>query len=237
MTSKTHAVSRYCYGIDLRSGIASGLQLWGPEGTQRLRIHFVPDTVDPPTPMLAPDLEWATLHLRDAALPVLLDMLRHEDQVRVTMDDRAPGYVLVHTGTDPIGIPHPPPAPTVVVSSGTTTLRGTWTLDLETGTSGSGPGQDLWWEQVDAVTRRLRPQNGAQLAHLGRPDFDAVTPAVLRAADYGSAWIDGSRSEANRLTPGSVVAVRTAAGNLAKVQVLTYGYDLQLAWVTYRDGG
>ena len=33
---------------------------------------------------------------------------------------------------------------------------------------------------------------------------------------------------------GDVFAVRTNQGNYAKVKVLTYGYDLQIRWVTYR---
>jgi hypothetical protein len=237
MTTKVHVVSRYCYSIDGRGGSEGGLQLWGPEGIQRLRVHFVPDSVEPPVPTLAADLEWATCHLRASMLQPLVDMLRHEAPVRVTLDDRPPGAVFVHTGEQPMGLSRPSLEPPLqlLVSSGTALLQGTWTFDLETGTSGHGPDRDLWWEQVDSVRRRLRPQNGALLAHLGAVDFDSLTPEAIRRAPFSPAPVDGSRSEGNQLTAGTVLAVRTAAGNLAKVEVLAYGYDLRIRWATYLD--
>ncbi len=130
--------------------------------------------------------------------------------------------------------PNPlPPAP-VLVSAGTATLRGTATFDLETGTPGTGSDRDLWWEQVDATTRWLRPKNGASLCALGVRPFESVTTLVLAEAAYSPHPVDGSRTATNQLRTGSVVAVRTAAGNLAKVEVLSYGYDLQIRWATYR---
>jgi hypothetical protein len=131
----------------------------------------------------------------------------------------------------------PVEAATGVVSSGSTQLRGTYTFDLESGVQGgSGPAADLWWQQVDGTTRSLEARNGARLANLGKPSFDSVTATILRAQPYTLTSIDGSNTAANRLTPGTVVAVRTAAGNDAKVLVQTYGYDLGIRWVTYEGG-
>lgn len=239
MTTKTHPISRHCWSIDARTGLPDGLQLWGPDGSQRLRVHLVADDVEPPPPLVGRDLMWAVSHLPAGRLAALLDMLRHDDDVRVTMTDDPPGTVFVHTGEEPMGLHHPnplPPAP-VLVSAGTATLRGTGTFDLETGTPGTGADRDLWWEQVDGTTRRLRPQNGALLCPLGMRPYESVTPTVLAEADYSPAPVDGSRSETNQLRTGSVVAVRTAAGNLAKVEVLSYGYDLTIRWATYRPSG
>ena len=70
-------------------------------------------------------------------------------------------------------------------SKGTASLKGTWTFDLEAGKLGPPTGADLWWRQVNSVTRYLVPQGGAMLAHLGKPNFDAVssqtlaTPAII----------------------------------------------------------
>ncbi len=236
MTTRTYQVDRHCWSIDARTGRPDGLQLWGADGSQRLRVHVVPDELEPPAPLVGPDLGWAVTHVRAHGLVALLDMLRHEDVVRVTMTDDPAGAVYVHTGDEPMGLHHPnplPPAP-VLVSAGTATLRGTATFDLETGTAGTGADRDLWWEQVDATARRLRPQNGALLCPLGVRPFESVTTATLAAADYSAAPVDGNRTGTNRLRPGSVVAVRTAAGNLAKLEVLSYGYDLQVRWATYR---
>ncbi|MGJ7439740.1 hypothetical protein [Aquipuribacter sp. MA13-6] len=236
MTTRTHQVDRHCWSIDARTGLPDGLQLWGPDGSQRLRVHVVPDDVEPPAPLVGPDLGWAVTHVRARGLAALLDMLRHDHTIRVTMADDPPGAVFVHTGDEPMGLLHPnplPPAP-VLVSAGTATLRGTATFDLETGTAGTEAGRDLWWEVVDTTTRRLRPQNGALLCPLGVRPFEAVTTTTLAAADYSPAPVDGNRTGTNRLRPGSVVAVRTAAGNLAKLEVLSYGYDLQVRWATYR---
>lgn len=45
---------------------------------------------------------------------------------------------------------------------------------------------------------------------------------------------DPAPNRTNNLTNGSVFAVRTNSGNFAKVQVIEYGYDLKIQWVTYR---
>ena len=37
------------------------------------------------------------------ALSGLVDMLRNEKPVRVTINDQAPGFVFVHTGTELVG--------------------------------------------------------------------------------------------------------------------------------------
>ena len=121
-----------------------------------------------------------------------------------------------------------------VFSRGTTTLKGTWTFDLDAGVQGPPTGADVWWEQVNATVRYLVPQGGAMLANLGKPNFDAVSRQTLQAAPYTAVPINGSNNSQNQLNPGTVVAIKTGAGRLAKLKVNTYGYNLGISWVTYR---
>ena len=72
------------------------------------------------------------------------------------------------------------------------------------------------------------------LVDLGQADFDALSAEDLRALDYGQQRIVGSDDDTNELPDGDVFAVRTGDGNYAKVQVLHYGYDLQIRFVTYQ---
>ena len=121
-----------------------------------------------------------------------------------------------------------------VMSKGTTTLKGTWTFDFETGVQGPPTGADVWWEQVDNTIRFLVPQSGAMLAHMGQPNFDAVSLQTLQTRPYTANPINGSDNASNQLTPGTVIAIRTNAGRYAKVRIDSYGYNLGMTWVTYK---
>jgi hypothetical protein len=125
-----------------------------------------------------------------------------------------------------------------VVSSGTTTLHGTFSFDFDAGTQ-SGPGQgpvppfDVFWDQHTAVVRTLDPKNGARIANLGAVNFAALTPDTLSSLSYSTAPVVGNNDPSNKLVTGDVFAVVTSSGNYAKVKVLAYGYDLHIQWVTY----
>jgi hypothetical protein len=121
-----------------------------------------------------------------------------------------------------------------VQSKGTTTLKGTWTFDLDAGVPGPPYGADIWWEQVDEVTRFLVPQSGAMLAYMDQPNFDAVSVQTLQAQPYTGTPINGSDNASNQLTPGTVIAVRTGSGRYAKLKIDSYGYNLGMSWVTYK---
>ncbi len=124
------------------------------------------------------------------------------------------------------------------VSQGATVLHGTYIFDLETGHEGgslSGPG-DIWWEQEDAIHRRMVPTGGARIVNLGHIDFASLDSAALQLLTYGTSAINGDNDASNQLTPGDVFAVRTNAGNYAKVLVQAYGYDLHIQWATYKLG-
>jgi hypothetical protein len=126
-------------------------------------------------------------------------------------------------------------SPSTVVSSGTTTLKGTFIFDLDNGVQG-GPqsNADIWWDQETAVLRRMMPQNSAALLNLGVTNFGSVTANNLEVLSYSKTPIDGNNDATNKLVAGDVFAVQTTQGNFAKVQVLTYGYDLKIQWVTYK---
>ncbi len=121
-----------------------------------------------------------------------------------------------------------------VMSKGTTTLKGTWTFDFETGVQGPPSGADIWWEQVNSTIRFLVPRSGAMLAHMGKPNFDAVSLQALQSQAYTATPINGSNNSSNQLTPGSVIAIKTNAGRYAKMKINSYGYNLGISWVTYK---
>ncbi|MER3435379.1 MAG: hypothetical protein C4288_18730 [Leptolyngbya sp. ERB_1_1] len=80
---------------------------------------------------------------------------------------------------------------------------------------------------IDAVDRI--PINDRILVK--RPPLDQIPvkrPPIVVSDD------DPTANRSNYLTNGNVFAVRTNNGNFAKVQVISYGYDLQIQWVTYR---
>ncbi len=126
--------------------------------------------------------------------------------------------------------------PSLVLSSGTAVLKGTWVFDCETGTlSGNlnGPG-DIWWEQINQVKRQMVPAGGANIVNLGNINFATLTPVALQALTYGNTSITGNNDASNQLVNNDVFAVKTKDGNVAKIRVVQYGYDMTIEWVTYK---
>lgn len=122
-----------------------------------------------------------------------------------------------------------------IIQSGTVTIPGTHTLDLDTGTLSGPSGQrDIWWQQATTTQRSLTPMDGATIHRIGAASFPLLSYPELLSLPYSATPIDGSVGSGNQLTPGTVVAVRTNAGNYAKLQVLSYGYDLQIRYTTYQ---
>jgi hypothetical protein len=124
--------------------------------------------------------------------------------------------------------------PATVVSTGTIILKGTFTFDLDNGVEGGvGPGFDIWWDQQTAVLRQMVPQNAAKIVNLGVVDFNAITADNLQHLTYLTTPIVGNDNASNKLVAGDVFAVLTNQGNFAKVKVISYGYNLNIQWVTY----
>lgn len=127
---------------------------------------------------------------------------------------------------------------TLLLSNASRTLKGTWLMDLDTGAMVAGVAPaDIWWEQIDAVRRRMVPRNGTRIAYLGVMSvlqFNLLDAEQLQARAYGSTPIVGDDNANNRLVPGAVFAVMTNGGNLSKVRVTTYGYNIRLRITTWR---
>jgi hypothetical protein len=122
------------------------------------------------------------------------------------------------------------------VCSGSGTLQGTFVFDLESCHQSTTSTGDLWWEQIDDVRRQLVPFfAGDRVAVLGQVDYTKVTFDQIAAAALGTVPVNGNNDTTNRLTPGTVLAVRTRNGDFAKVRIDKYGYNLGLTVATYKQ--
>ena len=126
------------------------------------------------------------------------------------------------------------PAATVVQSKTNFILKGTFTLNLDTGVEG-GPEatSDLLWNQETDVLRNMWSLNKAKILNLGAVNYASITAANLQGLPYSTTPIPGNNNSTNLLTANDVFAVLTNQGNYAKVQVVTYGYDITINWETY----
>ncbi len=102
MAFKVHEITRYNYSFSSSGGGAATVQLWN-EDVEVARIHFIDDGAVLPSTMLAVDLNTGVATFHRSALPGLVDMLRHEKPVRVTINYQPPGFIFVHTGVEQIG--------------------------------------------------------------------------------------------------------------------------------------
>ncbi|MCU0917468.1 MAG: trypsin-like peptidase domain-containing protein [Planctomycetes bacterium] len=138
------------------------------------------------------------------------------------------------------------PSPASGVTSGDKLLRGTYAWDLDRGDDQDRSAVDLWWEHVDERQRYLVPQNGAQLAVIKGKAFATVTQDDVQRAKF-----TGDRLSASDAAPlidvGTILAVRTAEGNLAKLEIVGFDtlqsggrsyvkYDLRLRYAVYQTG-
>jgi hypothetical protein len=122
-----------------------------------------------------------------------------------------------------------------IISQGTTTLKGTFFFDFDSGVQGgSSPNADVFWHQLTSILRQMDPQNNARILNLGMVNFNTITAANLQNLPYSTTSIVGNNDSSNKLVNGDVFAVKTTNGNYAKVKVVTYGYDLVIEWVTYQ---
>lgn len=129
------------------------------------------------------------------------------------------------------------PAATVVAQGTNTVLKGTWTFDFDTGAEG-GPAAsaDVQWDQETSVLRQMKPLNSAKILNLGLVNYASITAASLQGLPYSTTPIVGNDNSTNVLVNNDVFAVLTTSGNFTKVQVVSYGYDMTINWVTYKLG-
>lgn len=101
MGFRVHTITKYNYAFDARAGGPGSLQLWSDAG-KVLDVAFVEGTGSVPAPALS-GLNSARAYFRTSSLAGLVDMLRNEKPVSVTINDQPPGFVFVHTGLEPVG--------------------------------------------------------------------------------------------------------------------------------------
>jgi hypothetical protein len=120
-----------------------------------------------------------------------------------------------------------------IYSRGSITVRGTYTCDLDKGKI-SRPDSDFFWEQKTRTERYLVPRNGAKFRVLGKKSFRSISLRDLKKYRYFSSKINGSKSRANRIPTGTVVAAVTNDGRYCKFRIDEYGYELKITYVTYK---
>jgi len=108
-------------------------------------------------------------------------------------------------------------------------VRPTWTLDLETGEKGT-PGADLHWGMKSRDDPYLATYNGAWIA-APRAAWDALDARALEALVYQPDTYSARGADAP-VKKGAVFAMRTRAGNFAKLRVkdIRGDYSLVLEW-------
>lgn len=97
MSARRHRIARYEYAFDAGLGGAARLVLWNEAGAKLADIGFLDEDGPVPRPRIAPDLAYAAAFMRMRALAPLIDMLRNESPVFLTLDDATPGDVLIST--------------------------------------------------------------------------------------------------------------------------------------------
>jgi hypothetical protein len=160
----------------------------------------------------------------------------------------------------PEKIPERPRKPEVY-SEGKLQVRGTYSCDLDRGAE-TQDGSDFWWQQATGTERYLTPRNGARFMVLGQDRFEDVSYERLTGLSYSADRISGSigedvikdprdgyyfwaeeqkskksspRLSRNLIPDGTTVAYITNEGRYGKFEVIDYGYDLTIRWITYDE--
>lgn len=121
-----------------------------------------------------------------------------------------------------------------IYSQGTVLIHGTWYCDLDTGTETvSDPDCDFFWRQQTSILRSIDPMNGAEFYVVGIESLDNISYQDLEGYSYSGNSINGSNNSENEIPTGTVVACITSQGRYCKFHIDSYGYDLNISWVTY----
>lgn len=144
---------------------------------------------------------------------------------------REPTHVFTHSDPDE------PAVTPIVRSQGSGCVTQNMLVDLDRGeTSPLQMDGDLFLANIDGVHRVLQPglMGTAQIASMGQLDFDRVTLPMLQRAGPTNTTLDASRDQRSQIPGGTVLAVRTSGGRLAKVRINeSMGSFVSFDWVTY----
>lgn len=106
MSFTTHSITQYAYSYTLSNNdVAAKMSLWKPgTGDARLivaDIYFMYDNVNPPAHFIQADQQYARLYLPLKTLSGLIDLLRNEKPLTLTLN---PPFAFLGTGgLEPIG--------------------------------------------------------------------------------------------------------------------------------------
>lgn len=108
-------------------------------------------------------------------------------------------------------------------------------FDLDRGDS-RAPSEtgDLFLDARTSVERYLVSWSSASLAVIGNRDFERVTLAALKRADFGQGSVNASRDGRNALPAGTVLAVQTNEGRFGMLRVNeSRGDYVDFEWITF----
>lgn len=98
MNTKAQRICRYRFAVDVSQGIVGRITLWS-DGSQPIgEIVGLETGQHLPPPRIAGDLSHATTFVGADALPALVDVLRHEKDVFMCIDNAPPGFVTIKAG-------------------------------------------------------------------------------------------------------------------------------------------
>lgn len=94
-------------------------------------------------------------------------------------------------------------------------------------------------EKKDSVEDDRKPEISKYEKRIGRKYklFDNISFNSIRAASLRDKRIDGSNDYRNKLKPGAIVFYMTNEDRYGKLQILEYGYNLKIRWITYNNDG
>jgi len=114
----------------------------------------------------------------------------------------------------------------MTLASGSHTVYAFATDGQDSTTVNTGPGASPLVGGVNSYTFSVSP--GC---------YDSTNYTSLQAVSLSGTSIEGSNNGNNRIPTGTVLAYKTKQGRYGKMQILTYGYDLNIAYTTYASDG
>jgi hypothetical protein len=103
MAIKRYSIAQYNYDFDARAGGPRLLQLWSTTALIA-DIRFYPDSAALPALSISANLSGAVMYFHWSMFSPLIDMLRNEKPINVTINtDQSPAVVLIGTDQEPVG--------------------------------------------------------------------------------------------------------------------------------------